>query len=249
MRRGVHAHHARGQVALAEAGLALLYRGDEPYRLSHPHDRDLPDRSTCVEFGPAVLEEAFGRERLARDLGAPLSPRTQLLNFAVMSALRPGAGDRLASEEMSLGLVRAIAGDFGLARDDPRVPVTARRRVERARAFIAAEPEADHKLEEVAAAAACSPFHLARLFKRLTGMTIRGYRLRLRLATALQDLADGSTDLTGSALRAGFSDHSHMTASFRKTFGRTPSSLRDELGTGGLRKQSKLLQAAAAPRA
>ena len=166
MRRGVHAHHARGQVALAEAGLALLYRGDEPYRLSHPYDRDLPDRSTCVEFGAALLEEAFGRERLARDLGTPLSPRTLVLNFAVMSALRPGASGRLASEEMSLELVRAIAGDFGLSREDPRVPVAVRRRVERARAFIAAKPEADHRLEEVAAAAACSPFHLARLFKR-----------------------------------------------------------------------------------
>lgn len=248
MRRGVHAHHARGQVALAEAGLGLLYRGDEPYRLSHPYDRDLPDRSTCIEFGAALLEEAFGRRRLARDLGTPLSPRTQLLNFAVMSAL-PGADDRLASEEMSLELVRAIAGDFDLAREDPRAPVTVLQRVERARAFIAAKPEADHQLEEVAAAAACSPFHLARLFRRQTGMTIRGYRLRLRLATALQDVADGSTDLTASALRAGFSDHSHMTASFRKVYGRTPSSLRDELGAGGLREKSKLLQAVAEPRA
>lgn len=223
--------------------------GRRPCRLSHPYDRDLPDRSTCVEFGAALLEEAFGRERLARDLGTPLSPRTQVLNFTVMSALRPGAGDRLASEEMSLELVRAIAGDFGLSPADPRVPEAARRRVERARAFVAAKPDADHRLEEVAAAAACSPFHLARLFKRQTGMTIRGYRLRLRLAVALQDLADGATDLTASALRAGFSDHSHMTASFRRIFGRTPSSLRDELGTGGLRKESKLLQAATAPRA
>lgn len=60
VRRGIHAHHARRQVALAEAGLALLYRGDEPYRLSHPFDRDVPDRSTCIEFGPALLQEAFG---------------------------------------------------------------------------------------------------------------------------------------------------------------------------------------------
>ena len=244
MRRGIHVHHARGQVALAEAGLALLYRGDEPYRLSHPFDRDVPDRSTCVEFGPALLWEACGRERRARDLGIRLSPRTQMLDFAVMAVLRSGGDDRLASEERSLALVRAVASDFGPAREDPLVLATARRRVERARAFIAAKPQANRNLEEVAAAAACSPFHLARLFKRQTGMTIRGYRLRLRLATVLQDLADGSMDLTESALRAGFSDHSHMTTSFRATFGRTPSALREELGTSGLRKRSKFLQAA-----
>ncbi len=137
-------------MALAEAGLALLYRGDEPYRLSYPHDRDLPDRSTCVEFGPAVLEEAFGRERLARDLGAPLSPRTQLLNFAVMSALRPGAGDRLASEEMSLaGTARvdgvasadALKTSFRIsfrARPDQRPNLVALRLRERARSALVA---------------------------------------------------------------------------------------------------------------
>lgn len=167
-----------------------------------------------------------------------------MLNFAAMAALRSGGDDQLGSEERSLALVRAVVSDFEPAREDPLVPPRARRRVERARAFIAAKPEANRSLEEIAAAAACSPFHLVRLFRRQTGMTIRGYRLRLRLATVLQDLADGSTDLTESALRAGFSDHSHMTTSFRRIFGCTPSALREELGTGGLRKRSKFLQAA-----
>jgi AraC family transcriptional regulator len=245
MRRGVHAYHARGQVALAEAGLALLYRGDEPYALSHPYERDVPDRSTCVEFGAALLEEAFGARGLARDLGTHLGPGTQVIHLQAMAALRADESDRLASEETTLGLVQAIVSDFDLSRDDPRVPVTARRRIQRARAFIATQPEADRGLEAVAAAAACSPFHLARLFKRQTGMTIRGYRRRLRLATALDCLADGATDLTGLAMRAGFSDHSHMTASFRKVFGSTPSALREKLRGHGLKKQSKFLQAAA----
>ena len=226
MRRGVHAYHARGQVALAEAGLALLYRGDEPYCLSHPYDRDVPDRSTCIEFDTALLWEAFGTNKLERDLGVHLSPSTQLLTRQVMSALSVNDSGRLASEEMVLGLIQAIVRDFDLARRDPHVPSAARRRVARARAFIATKPEADHSLAEVAAAAACSPFHLARLFRRQTGMTIRGYRLRLRLLKALDALADGATDLTGLAIRAGFSDHSHMTASFRKVFGSTPSAFR-----------------------
>jgi AraC family transcriptional regulator len=245
IRRGVHAYHARGQVALAEAGLALLYRGGEPYCLSHPYDRDVPDRSTCIEFDGALLEEAFGTIKRARDLGTHLGPGTQVLHLQAIAALGAEESDRLASEETTLGLVQAIASDFDLSREDPHVPLAARQRVQRARAFIAVQPEADHSLEAVAAAAACSPFHLARLFKRHTGMTIRGYRLRLRLAVALDCLADGATDLTGLAIRAGFSDHSHMTRSFRKVFGSTPSALREKLRSGGLKKQSKFLQAAA----
>jgi AraC family transcriptional regulator len=249
IRRGVHAHHARGQTALAEPGLALLYRGGEPYCLSHPYDRDAPDRSTCIEFGKALLEEAFGTTPLARDLGTHLSPATQVLHLQTMPVLGADDGDQLGPEEATLQLVRAIASDFALSTEDARVTATARRRVQRARAFIAARPEASHGLEVVAAAAACSPFHLARLFKGQTGMTIRGCRLRLRLAMALHHLADGATDLTGLALRSGFSDHSHMTASFRKTFGSTPSALREKLTARGLKKQSKFLQAAAEARA
>jgi AraC family transcriptional regulator len=245
-RRGVHAYHARGRVALAEPGSALLYRGGEPYCLSHPYDRDVPDRSTCIEFDRELLEEAFGTEKLDRDLGTALSPGTQLLNLRITAALAASKPNRLASEETALALVHAIVGDFALSRSGSDLPPTARRRVERARAFIAAQPEADHGLRAVAAAAACSPFHLARLFKRHTGMTIRFYRLRLRLAMALQDIADGATDLSSLAVRTGFSDHAHMTTTFRKLLGSTPTAIRRQLGSRRLQKESKFLQAAAA---
>jgi AraC family transcriptional regulator len=242
-RRGVHAYHALGQTALAETGIALLYRGGEPYCLSHPYDREHPDRSTCVEFDAALLDEMFGDNDPARGPGTLISPRTQLFNFQVIRALRSDASDRLAAEEMALTLLRAVASDFDLGRNDPRAPARIRQRIERARAFIATQPDANHGLEEVAAAAACSPFHLARLFKRHTGMTLRGYRLRLRLATVLDLLADGATDLTALALHVGFSDHSHMTTSFRRIFGSTPSRLRDTLRAADLKEHSKFLQA------
>ncbi|MGK9232810.1 helix-turn-helix transcriptional regulator [Inquilinus limosus] len=246
VRRGVHAYHVRGTTALAEPGLALLYRSGEAYCLSHPYDREAPDRSTCIEFGLGLLAEAFGPKPLARDLGTHLRPRTQALNLGVMSEIAANGRERLAAEEVAVGLVRAVAGDFDLLPDDRHATATARRRVARARAFIAANPAADHGLEAVADAAACSPFHLARLFRRETGMTIRQYRLRLRLAVALEELADGAADLSGLAVRTGFSDHSHMTGSFRKIFGTTPSALREALRGPGLRQMSKFLQAGAA---
>jgi AraC family transcriptional regulator len=243
VRRGLHAFHARGRTELAEPGVAVLYRGGEPYCLSHPYDRSLPDRSTCIEFDDALLEEAFGHKNLGCDLARLINPRTQLLNLQVVCALRTNASDRLAAEEMALTVMHAVASDFDLARDDPRASAKIRQRIERARAFIAMQPDANRGLEGVASAAACSPFHLARLFKRHTGMTLRGYRLRLRLATVLDLLADGAADLTALALHVGFSDHSHMTASFRRIFGSAPSRLRDTLRAAGLKQQSKFLQA------
>lgn len=159
MRRGVHAYHARRQVSLAETGLALLYRGGEPYCLSHPYERR--DRSTCIEFGTTLLEEAFGTRQLARDLGTHLRPGTQLLNLETLAALDVNGSNRLVAEETTLELIEAIVDDFDLARDDPNVRASAKRRVKRAREFIATKPEANHSLDAVAAAASCSPFHLA----------------------------------------------------------------------------------------
>jgi AraC family transcriptional regulator len=247
MRRGVHAYHARGRVALGEAGLALLYRGGEVYRLSHPYHRDVPDRSTCIEFDEAILEEAFGSEPLEQDLGTHIGPGTHLLNFQLMAALREAALDRTGSEEAALTLIRAIAADFRSPPDGMRGSraEVARRRVERAREFIASRLDRDHGMAAIAKVAATSPFHLARLFKQNTGMTIRGYRLRLRLAAALERIAEGEPDLARLAAELGFSHHSHLTAAFRRHFGMPPSVLRERWGSKGLRRKSRFLTARA----
>ena len=230
VRRGVHAYHGRGRVALAEAGLGLLYRGGEVYQLSHPYHREAPDRSTCIEFDDALLEEAFGKWPLERDLGTHLSARTHLLNHEVMAALVAGTLDRTGAEEAVLAVIRAVARDFHLTAEGGGLPEVGRRRVERAREFIAARLDEDHGMAAIAAVAATSPFHLARLFKRHTGMTIRGYRLRLRLAVALERIVEGERDLSFLAAELGFSNHSHLTSAFRRQFGAPPSVLRDRLG-------------------
>jgi AraC-like DNA-binding protein len=52
------------------------------------------------------------------------------------------------------------------------------------------------------------------------------YQSRLRLARAL-DLLAQYDDLTALALDLGFSSHSHFSAAFRQTYGRTPSEFRE----------------------
>jgi AraC family transcriptional regulator len=230
-------------VALAEAGVGILYRGGEVYQLSHPYHRDVSDRSTCIEFDDAILQEAFGNKPLERDLGTQLSAETHILNHEVMAALAAGALDRTDAEEAALTIIHAVSRDLHVAAGERGLSAVGRRRVERVREFIAARLHEDHGIEAIASIAATSPFHLARLFKRHMGMTIRGYRLRLRLAAALERLAEGERDLSRLAAELGFSHHSHLTSAFRRQFGTTPSALRERLRAKALDEKSTFLKA------
>lgn len=82
-------------------------------------------------------------------------------------------------------------------------------------------------LTQIGREVGCSEFHLARTFRKQTGLSLHHYRQRLRLAAALEAVWDGEADLTALALRLGFSSHSHFTMTFRREFGMTPSAVRD----------------------
>lgn len=239
VRRGTHFHHARNRVVVADPGSAVLYRGDAPFRLSHPFIGPKPDLSLVIEFGQDTLEELFGPRPLDRDLGLRLAPATML------AAALAGAesGDALEGEEELIGLLALAARDLGIARAERAVGRTAHRRVERAREVLATDPNGEHDLTSLARATSCSPFHLSRLFHRATGLTLRSFRLHLRLAAALDGLAEGEDDLTDLALRCGFADHAHMTNAVRRAFGATPSALREQLGVHGLREKRNSVQA------
>jgi AraC-like DNA-binding protein len=71
-----------------------------------------------------------------------------------------------------------------------------------------------------------SPFHLARAFRRHTGYTLHEYRTHLRLRAVVERLEHGDEDLAAIARHVGFSSHSHLTATFRRTFGVPPSVVR-----------------------
>lgn len=83
------------------------------------------------------------------------------------------------------------------------------------------------RLDELALAAGCSPFHLLRAFRRRYGLTPRGYQERLRLARAQSLLRERATTITAIALELGYAHHSHFSAAFRRAFGQTPRAYRD----------------------
>lgn len=84
-------------------------------------------------------------------------------------------------------------------------------------------------LNDVADAACCSLFHLARSFRKHNGLSLHGYRQRLRLAAALQRLEEGERDLAALAHELGYSSQSHLGSAFASEIGVTPAQARRAL--------------------
>jgi AraC family transcriptional regulator len=107
--------------------------------------------------------------------------------------------------------------------------------VDAARVVLARRFRDKLSLGELARAVFSSPFHLARIFRRETGLSLHRHLTRLRLRHALEHLADGKPDLTMLALDLGFSSHAHFTHAFRNEFGYAPSEFSRQLSMRGLR--------------
>ena len=82
------------------------------------------------------------------------------------------------------------------------------------------------RIEDVARALYVSTYHLCRLFKEETGVSMHRYLNQLRLQYALQTLSRGEAGLSELALELGFSCQSHFTKAFRKEFGIPPGKVR-----------------------
>jgi AraC-like DNA-binding protein len=238
-RRGLFMVHRAGESVLADPTSAVVFGREEGYRVSHPLDGG--DECVVLEFKAEIHEEAVGW--LHRCSGR-LSPRTQLAVWVFVGAVRRADADALGCEEGALLLLEAVARDLTEApRAEARVSKTQRDRADHVRALLADDLARPWRLDAVGQAVHCSPFHLARQFRRATGETISRYLLRLRLAAALHRIAEGERDLARLAVELGFAHHSHFTARFRSVFGCTPARARDALTTPPVRDPSTIVTA------
>ena len=81
-------------------------------------------------------------------------------------------------------------------------------------------------LDELAAAAGLSRFHLIRVFQRRYGVTPFAYQRNRRIEKARAVLRTGSS-IADVAAAAGFADQSHLGRSFRAVMGSTPGQYRE----------------------
>jgi len=86
------------------------------------------------------------------------------------------------------------------------------------------EDSSDVSLKTLAAICGLSPSRFMHVFTQSVGIPLRQYILGLRLQRACFELTAGAT-VTSAACRAGFSDAAHLTRTFRRILGITPTEL------------------------
>ena len=224
---GVFEVHRGRQSVVSDAASVVILETGHDHRVGHPATGG--DRSLVLVFSPAVIEDAL---EPADGFGGPVGSRVHLGVQALAAGLRGGCLSELEAEDLALGLLERVCIDLARTRGYRPQSRHQVERIEQVRALLAAEPERRWRLDELARAVHCSPFHLARQFRGITGTSVSAYLLRLRLGLASQRLAEGDDDLARLANDLGFASHSHFSARFRSVFGVSPGTVRQALTRG-----------------
>lgn len=90
--------------------------------------------------------------------------------------------------------------------------------------LLRADADQRPTLASLAATVGLSTSRLIHLFRDEVGLPVRRYLLWLRLADALQRMVDAAS-LTEAAHAAGFADSAHLSRTFRRMLGLSPSTL------------------------
>jgi len=99
-------------------------------------------------------------------------------------------------------------------------------RVRRVQAHIDSNLHRELRLADLGAVVHMSPYHFARLFKRVTGLSPHRFILRRRIAAATALLADSTSSIRSVARTVGFTTASHFATTFRRVTGVTPTAYR-----------------------
>lgn len=256
-RDGLFVRDARGQSALGNPNHVLFFQKHEVYRVSHPVGHG--DDCTVFCFADSTLSEAIATldPDVAERPDQPFpfnqcasTPRVFLLQERLRQAAENLQTERLALDEAALTLLDMVLEGAYRTRGVQRITASSqlhREQAERTKLLLAARFREDLTLDQVAHAVHCSPFHLARLFRRQTGLSVHQYRHQLRLSAALERVVAGERNLSALALHLGFSSHSHLSDAFQRTFGMVPSACRKSLNTARLRELSRILKVPVPP--
>ncbi len=222
---------------VADPNTVMLYRGGQEYSRSKVDSAG--DFCEWFEVEPAWLREAAapydpelnaGDTPPVRHTHAPARPEAYALQRALTRLLSDPRGrplDPLRVEEALLRLVDLVI-PTAYQRFSSQQPVSATHHglVDDAKTFMATNFDDRISLTDIGTAVGSSRFHLARVFRQVTGTSLHQHLTSLRLRAALNRLADGEEGIADIAVDVGFSSHSHLSQAFRRTFGISPSRYR-----------------------
>lgn len=232
--RGVYIRHVGQEQAVAEANQVLFFNAYQGYRVSHPVAGG--DASLSLVISDTQLHELARRDLLDvgpgvifRSMRLRIDARTQALVALLRHSLRRQLAEPLEAESLALTLVQRALGPR-TARQ-PGASAGRQRLVDRAKLVLASDLARRWTLADIAAEVRVSPVYLTQVFQQVEGLPLYRYQLRLRLARAL-DLIAEREDLSGLAQDLGFSSHSHFTAAFRQAYEMTPSEFSSSVKKG-----------------
>ena len=95
-------------------------------------------------------------------------------------------------------------------------------------------------LKDIAREAFLSEFHFHRIFKSLTGETIKEFLLRLKIERAAIRLKYSKDNIRRIAFENGYENHETFTRAFKKYFELTPQEYRDTIQQITIRRKQTI---------
>lgn len=214
---GVHSFHYRNGMRHSLPGGTIVLHPDE----LHDGEAGTEDgfRYRIAYIDPALLQRVLGGQPLpfVPD-GISRDPRL----YAATQTLMQGMDcplDPLEEDDAIYDLVQALAAVAGARRGRRALDYMA---AERAREYIHSALDSSITLDELEHASGRDRWSLSRDFRALYGTSPYRY-LTMRRLEYVRSLMIAGQSLTHASLIAGFSDQSHMTHHFTRTYGMSPA--------------------------
>ncbi|WP_018636476.1 AraC family transcriptional regulator [Parafrankia elaeagni] len=207
---------ARGRTWVLPPARAALIEAGRPIRVSIPQ----PVTSASILFDTGFVPTP----------PAPLAvfDLSPLAHALVAECGMWGEGEEPLTAYARTMFTALAAVTWRLAARPSPVAVPAGRSLETRRALRFTEERlgGEIRFEDVAAEVGLTPRSLARRFEAETGMSWRAVLRRMRVMSAIEQLAADDTAVTTIAFRVGYTSLSAFNAAFRELTGRTPTQYR-----------------------
>ncbi len=214
--RGVQSFRYRGELRYSQPGEIVVLHPDEMHDGMAGTEEGFCYRA--LRLAPATMQTILCGTPL------PFLPEGTSTDQSLLRAIAPALENldapmsTLAWQDCCYDTTIALAR---LARQSRQSRKCDYHAAERARDYIHAHLDSDICLDQLSSVADRDRWQLSRDFRALFGTSPYRYLTMRRLEYSCHELAAG-LGIADVAIKYGFSDQSHFTRQFRKTFGMTP---------------------------
>lgn len=196
-----------------------------------PHDGEAATAAGFtyrVIYPEAALMQRVAAELAGRSRDVPFFSEAVIDDPALYHAFRrlhvalEGDISALEGQTRLMTVLAALVTRYADTHLRARTPGHERREVARARDYLESHYADDVTLAELGSVAGLSPYYLVRVFHREVGLPPHAYLASVRVRRAQDMLARGQP-IADAAYATGFSSQSHLTNTFKRFIGVTPS--------------------------